>query len=191
MNDSLKYYETHAEAYFNRVHGWDMKALYAIFLKHVSGRTILDLGCGTGRDARYFAEQGYGIIAVDGSKEMLAITQRECPTADCRLIDFRDDFRIGTSLDAIWACASLLHLDEANFERVLRIVLQDLKVGGAIYLGLKQAEHGDVPNDGRIFHYWSPERLRSVTSRCGLVPMEMRVEETPRITWINSVFQKA
>ncbi len=190
MDSTLEYYDKNAQTYFDRVHNLDMTELYASFFKHMSGNTILDLGCGTGRDARYFTERKYRVIAVDGSKEMLAMTKRECPAADCRLIDFNEPFLIGEPIDAVWACASLLHLNDENFERTLKAVAEDLRADGVIFLGLKSAEHSKVPSDTRTFNYWTSEKLTLISSRCGLVPLEFSSTITEQATWLDAFLKK-
>ncbi|HYX36489.1 MAG TPA: class I SAM-dependent methyltransferase [Oligoflexus sp.] len=191
MSKSLDYYDKNAKAYHARVHSWNMSTLYGAFLKHFSGQTILDLGCGTGRDACYFSERAFHVIAVDGSKELLAMAQKESPASDCRLIDFRNPFSIGTKVDGVWACASLLHFDDDMFETIVRTVCYDLRDGGIFYMGLKIRDVGELPDDERQFHYWTLKKLEPVAKRCGLALIEHNVDESPRIAWLNAYFVKA
>src|SRR4051812_41591243 len=76
--------------------------------------TVIDLGSGSGRDARYMARLGHTVIAVDAAVPLLRIcvgaldaTDRVIPlNADMRNLPFKDQ-----SVDAIWACGSLLHTE--------------------------------------------------------------------------------
>ena len=70
MKNTLKYYNDNAKAYIENTIKADVSDLYAHFLPKVpEGGSILDLGCGSGRDSKYFLEQGYQVTAVDGSEE--------------------------------------------------------------------------------------------------------------------------
>ena len=71
MSGTISYDDRDAEQFFRDTVEVEMSALYAPFLAHIpkSGR-ILDAGCGSGRDSRYFLQQGYKIEAFDASAEM-------------------------------------------------------------------------------------------------------------------------
>lgn len=63
---TLEYYEQHAEELFKDTVNADVSKLYEDFLgRLMSHGKILDLGCGSGRDSRYFIEKGYEVVAVD------------------------------------------------------------------------------------------------------------------------------
>ena len=64
MSDTQSYYEQNAEQFFADTVEVDMSALYARFLESIpAGGSILDAGCGSGRDAKAFALRGYRAAA--------------------------------------------------------------------------------------------------------------------------------
>lgn len=67
----IPHYRHHAQAYATATRSVDMAPLYARFLPHVpAGGLILDVGCGSGRDALAFAQRGYRVTAFDASPEV-------------------------------------------------------------------------------------------------------------------------
>lgn len=71
MNQTITYYNQNAEEYFNKTVNVSMQALYDQFEAYLNpGDKILDLGCGSGRDSKYFLSKGYEVVSVDGSIEM-------------------------------------------------------------------------------------------------------------------------
>ena len=69
---NLDYYNNNAEQFFEQTYQVDMHSLYQQFLEHVpQGGSILDLGCGSGRDALAFKELGYQVDATDYSTELV------------------------------------------------------------------------------------------------------------------------
>lgn len=68
---TLQYYDDNAYLYVERTIDAELFHLQNEFLSRIAeGGRILDLGCGTGRDAKAFLQQGFHVVAVDGSKEM-------------------------------------------------------------------------------------------------------------------------
>lgn len=64
MNTTIEYYNDHAAEFCNSIQSADMSACYEKFLKYLKiGSKILDAGCGSGRDSKYFIERGFSVIA--------------------------------------------------------------------------------------------------------------------------------
>ncbi len=113
QNDSLKWYQDHTAEFIARTADVDMTPHYSRFLEHVvPGGRILDLGCGAGKASLYFTQKGYQVLAVDGCQELCDFTHRRvgCPVRHMFFeeLDYTDAF------DAVWACASLLHVCKAD-----------------------------------------------------------------------------
>ena len=75
MDDpTAHYYTENATEFFRETVDVDMTPLYDRFLPLIpAGGHILDAGCGSGRDARYFLDRGYRITAFDASSELAAL----------------------------------------------------------------------------------------------------------------------
>ncbi|MEA1883074.1 MAG: class I SAM-dependent methyltransferase [Thermotogota bacterium] len=74
---SIEYYDKNAEMYFNDAMKVDIRKLYNVFEKYLNqGDSVLDIGCGSGRDSHYFLEKGYNVYAHDGSAAMVAYAKR-------------------------------------------------------------------------------------------------------------------
>ena len=68
---STEFYNINAKDFYERTVSLDIKNLYEPFLERIEkGAHILDAGCGSGRDTKYFLEQGYKVTAFDGSHAM-------------------------------------------------------------------------------------------------------------------------
>lgn len=70
-NNTLSYYNSYADEFYKSTVNIDFTTMQEHFLtKLKKGSNILDFGCGSGRDTKYFLEQGYNVEAIDGSEEL-------------------------------------------------------------------------------------------------------------------------
>lgn len=68
---TLTYYNTNAQQFYTATVSVDLTANQDHFLSRLSqGASILDFGCGSGRDAKYFLSKGFYVDAIDGSEEL-------------------------------------------------------------------------------------------------------------------------
>lgn len=160
---TLAFYESHGEQYHRSTAHLDMQALYGPFLRELPpGASILDAGCGSGRDTRAFAERGYRVTALDASPTIVqlaaAFTGQPCTVLSFQEMAFRD------ACDGIWACASLLHVPKREMPDVMNRFLQALRPGGVLYISLQEGEGEGIAEDGRFFNYYTADAFREVTA---------------------------
>ena len=71
MQKTLNYYNANAKTFTQNTMNVDFKSTQERFLKRIPrASNILDFGCGSGRDTKYFLSQGYNVTAIDGSEEL-------------------------------------------------------------------------------------------------------------------------
>jgi SAM-dependent methyltransferase len=107
--------------------------------------TIIDLGCGCGRDARHFASLGHNVLGIDFSIEMLKRARDIAPRAHFLHIDVRDLKRalVDESVDGVWAHLSLMHLPRCDALDVLRALYVAARVGGVLFMSLEMGNDDD------------------------------------------------
>jgi cyclopropane fatty-acyl-phospholipid synthase-like methyltransferase len=99
------------------------------------GARILDFGCGAGRDAKYFAEKGFEVVATDGSEELCNIANQFTGVVAKRM--FFSELDETESYDGIWACASILHLRKEEIMDVIPRMIRAVKTDGYLYMSFK------------------------------------------------------
>lgn len=100
--------------------------------------TVLDAGCGPGRDSEYFDQHGLRVTGIDLSKKLLSLAKRKVFHAtfikqDLRKLEFPD-----LTFDGIWACASLHHLKRTDMPYVVSRFFNILKPGGVMFISVKE-----------------------------------------------------
>ena len=128
---SISYYDTHAQEFFDSTVHYDLSEIYALFLSHLpKGARILDAGCGSGRDSKYFLSQGYEVEAFDGSLELVKLARQFTGL----LVHHKrfEDVVEREVFDGIWASASLLHIPQDALLSVLEKLKAALRPGGGM-----------------------------------------------------------
>ena len=192
--DSIDYYEKNAEAFAASTLNLDVSKLYAEFEKYLKPKSrIMDLGCGCGRDSRYFVGKGYDVIAVDPSSEMCKITKDIAGVATYTMkaedLSFENDF------DAVWACASLLHVERENQIAVLHKICRALRKDGIVYISWKYGTQ-DRHEKGRSYTDFDEKELNYIlmeTPNMMIIKSWLTTDVRPDRTdqrWLNVLLRK-
>ena len=121
MNSSttLDYYNQNAQSFASGTVSVDFHETQDRFLKLLDkGSLVLDFGCGSGRDTKYFLEHGYQVDAIDGSKELCKIAS-EYTGITVKQMLFQE-LNETEKYDGIWACSSILHRSKEELKTVLK-----------------------------------------------------------------------
>lgn len=168
---SLEYYQRNAESYFKATHDADLSALYERFLRKLpKGARILDAGSGSVRDTLAFVRRGYAVNSLDSSAALCELSTR-LTGVRMRVLRFQELEDEG-DYDGIWACASLLHVSEAELPNAIGRLIRALKPNGVLYMSFKYGTGERVTEDGRFFTDMTESRLRQVLKWVAGVKLE-------------------
>ncbi len=194
MNKTVDYYDKNANDFVSGTISADVECIQNRFLTLLpEGARILDFGCGSGRDIKYFLERGYHAEGADGSKELCKIAS-EVTGVTVRHMMFNELDAIDV-YDGIWACASILHLTKTELKDVLMKMIRATKYGGYIYASFR---YGDFEGyiDERYFTYFTEESFEEFISDIGEIKIvDKWVSEDVRpdrreMKWLNMIFQR-
>ena len=165
QKETINYYDKNIEEYnrtwnidFNKEFKFEIPDIFLSYLK--KDAYILDLGCGVGRDSKYFISKGYKVKSIDGSTKMCEIASANLnkPVEQINFldIDYTDTF------DGVFACASILHLNNKDLVKVLSKIEEVLKENGVLYASFKYGE-----NERIIYNrYYNDMTEQKFTSVC-------------------------
>ena len=194
MDNTLKYYNQNANQFVQETISVDFKQTQNRFLSKLSnGAYILDFGCGSGRDAKYFREKGYQVDATDGSEELCKIAS-DYTGINVKHMLF-EELCDNNRYDGIWACSSILHLSKEALLTVLRKMVAALKDSGVVYTSFKYGDFEGERN-GRYFTDFTIESFKEYMKEIPELQMEEfwitddvrpgREEEE----WLNLILRK-
>lgn len=169
-NNTLNYYNTNAKSFVSSTLAVDFSQTQDKFL-HLLPPTasILDFGCGSGRDTKYFLDAGMQVDATDGSEELCRLAS-EYTGIPVRQMLF-EDLDAKAQYDGIWACSSILHLPKDVLKDVLKKMIAALKENGIIYTSFKYGMFEGERN-GRFFTDFTEETFREFVSDVDKIKIE-------------------
>lgn len=191
---TIAFYESHAQAYFDRTVVADLEPLYGRFLPNVRpGGTILDLGSGSGRDLKAMRDRGFVPLGIDASPS-LAKLATDFSGVTCLTMQF-EDLDLPKGFDAAWACASLLHISKCRIPAILRNIRDSLTEDGIFFASVQLGEGEKLLPDGRFFAYYQLEEFSHLIENAGFKIQESWVSKDSlshrrSIDWINIVTDK-
>lgn len=97
-------------------------------------RSLLEIGAGTGRDSKFFLDNGLDPVCIDLSPAMVALCRQKGLTA--QVMDISEASFADESFEAVYAFNSLLHLAKAEFPASLRRIERLLKTAGVAFVGV-------------------------------------------------------
>lgn len=149
LNKTINYYDTNAKEFVEGTLNVDFKATQDKFINRLPAKGyILDFGCGSGRDTKYFLAKDFNVDAIDGSIELCKIAS-EYTNIKVRHMYF-NELSIVNKYDGIWACSSILHLSLDDLVDVFKRMSKALKGEGIIYTSFKYGDFSGERN-GRFF----------------------------------------
>lgn len=194
---TLEHYDRSAEAFWRGTRDHDVSQNIDALLRHIEGPapyTILDFGCGPGRDLKAFAERGHVAIGLEGSAAFAAMA-REYSGCEVWQQNFIEPELPPARFDGVFANASLFHVPTQALPRVLQALRAALKPGGVLFSSNPRGANEEGWNHGRYGAFWDLETWRRHVRAAGFVELEhyyrpdgIPVEQRP---WLATVWRAA
>lgn len=194
MNNTLSYYNTNTSSFVESTQSVQMTEAWSRFTaKLLPSSLILDFGCGSGRDTKYFLEHGYQIEAIDGSEELCNVASAYTGiTVKKQLFTELSEIH---KYDAVWACSSILHASSDELVIIMRKIWTALKDNGVLYTSFKYGTFEGERN-GRYFTDMTEESLSALLNKAtGFFIEEQWITSDVRPgreeeKWLNVILRK-
>ena len=194
MTKTLAYYNQFAKAYNETTLTIEFQSKREFLLKYLKPHAhILDLGCGSGRDSKAFLQQGYEVTAMDGSQVLCQLASETIgQPVKCQLFSELDEIN---TYDAVWACASLLHLPTIELKQTLKKIEKALKDEGYFYASFKYGEFEGYREE-RFFNDFTEESFKTLLKdipTLTIIETEVTTDVIPgreNVSWLNLMMKK-
>lgn len=154
---------------------------------------ILDIGCGSGRDAKHLIDLGYTVHAFDQSPNMIKEAKQLTKLNDVFNVGDAINFESDNTYSLAYSIACLLHLNDEQFELAIKNIFKHINFGGYLYFTVKKGFGDEVDSNGRYFNYFTNEKLQSVFEKLNLHLLDVKENQDltrPDTIWLNVMVQK-
>ena len=186
---NLHYYDTNASDYHERNKDLALEEFYSLFMEELTGDRILDLGCGTGRDAAYFSQEGLEVVGIDFSSGMLEEASKNAPEAEFHHMSMTDDLEPLGRFNGIWAMASTLHLSKEEMKDLLLSLKESLHEDSPVFISIKEKDIKERIE--RDFTYWKAREFEETFREAGWEQMHFSKSETEKSIFLNFLLVEA
>ncbi|MBI9088694.1 MAG: class I SAM-dependent methyltransferase [Desulfobacterium sp.] len=182
------YYQKECGRYFERTVGLDPSPILEPFAARLAkGATVVDIGCGSGRDLLWLKQRGFLPFGMERAPDLAALAEKH---SGCRVIvaDLQGFDFSTIAVDAMLLTGSLVHLERRHLSPLLENLVKGLNPGGLISISMKQGRGTRIDDEGRRFVLWEEEALGRVFADAGLGVVAVRGASSLLETgeaWIN------
>ncbi len=193
---TIAHYDRFAESYRDGTRDHDVRQNYAALLEAIEGDppySLLDLGCGPGRDLRYFRSLGHDVVGLDGSKEF-AVMARAYAGVEVLHQDFLAMTLPDGRFDGVFANASLFHVPSQELPRVLLELNAALKPDGVLFCSNPRGNNEEGLSGDRYSCFFDLDTWRDYVTAAGFIEVKhyYRPPGLPRHRqpWLATVWRR-
>lgn len=193
---TIGHYEANAESYREGTRDHDVSQNIDALLDAIEGEapySILDLGCGPGRDLARFVERGHQPVGLDGSAAFVDMARREtgCEVLHQNFIALQLP---AARFDGVFANASLFHAPREAIGKVLGALHASLKPRGVLFASNPRGADQEGFNGQRYGCFYTLETWRACVTAAGFEEIRHYYRPTglPRAQqpWLATVWRK-
>jgi len=202
MNLTLSYYEENASKLSKRYESADVTTIHHRLLKTFTpNSTLLEIGCGSGRDANFMLKKGYNVTAIDGSQKMIDEAKRIHPTLKPHLFTMQLPYDLDfepNSFDGVYSIATLMHLTKEEIYQTIKNIHTLLKEKGKFLFSIS-IERDDTDQNNkdlhqRLFTSFSQRDWVNICKNYGLNHLHAEVTKDglnrSGIVWLTCIVEK-
>ncbi|MDA3896651.1 MAG: class I SAM-dependent methyltransferase [Desulfobacteraceae bacterium] len=191
------YYQKNSRQFFDQTVDIDSSLFLSSFVQTIPSQiSILDVGCGSGRDLHWLRKQGFHVTGFERSPGLASLARNH---SGCEVIegDFATYDFSPHSFDAILASGSLVHVPHENLTTVLENIFQAFNQNPNhalyMYISLKAGNGVKKDSQNRIFYLWDDETLKPIFANHELHVIE--TSKSPSVKnskdlWIGYILKK-
>lgn len=205
FKDTIEWYDKNSNKYAESAEKSPPTEMIIEFMSKLpKSPSILDAGCGSGRDSRLLKKEGAKVVGIDISKGLLNEARKRSSEIEYMIGDITAIPFSNNTFDGVWSHASLVHLEKIeDAEKAIHEFNRVLRTDGILHIFTKKQE-GDnktdvvsdsLSNHDRFFRYYTESELRNLVETAGFTDIDIKLAPDPHgrkeVTWILLHAKKA
>ena len=171
---TVEAYDKNAQFYAGKFDSYGVRAEdieRALKFNESGSYKVLELGCGSGRDARYIVPRvgKANYIGIDASARLIELARQKLPGADLRVEDMRKIDVPHETLGIVLGFASVLHVNREELAEIVNKCHKWLKMGGILYISTKYGEYRELEienlGDKKYYYPYTPEDIKTIVGK--------------------------
>lgn len=198
---TISYYEENANSLVNRYESADVSNVQQLLLQTFNEKSkLLEIGCGSGRDASFMTKNDFDVTAIDGSKNMIDEAKKIHPELSEKLYHktLPSDLELSQAFDGIYSIATLMHLSKIDLENAMSKIYDLLNQNGKFLLSVSlfrdDINENCFDDKGRFFLVLSYDEWINFLESIGFKILDTKINSDGLgrggIEWLTLVAQK-
>lgn len=198
---TINYYEENANSLTSRYESADVSEVQELLLQTFEKNSkLLEIGCGSGRDASFMTKNHFDVTAIDGSKNMIEEAKKIHPELSQKLFHktLPSDLEFNQIFDGIYSIATLMHLSENDLKNTLSKIYNLLNQNGKFLLSVSlfrdDIDKNGFDDKGRFFLVLSFESWINLLENVGFKILDTKTNSDGLgrggIEWLTLVAQR-
>lgn len=199
--ETLIYYENNSKFLINRYESADVSEVQKLLLQTFNKNSkLLELGCGSGRDASFMTKNDFDVTGMDGSKNMIEEAKKIHPELSEKLFHktLPNDLEFNQTFDGIYSIATLMHLSKNDLEKTISKIYDLLNQNGKFLMSVSlfrdDINENGFDEKGRYFLVLSFEKWLNLLKQIGFKILDTKTNTDglgrDGIEWLTLVAQK-
>ncbi len=181
---TIDYYEQNATELCARYESVSLDSFHKVLTESFeAGSCLLEIGCGSGRDAARAVGNGFDVAAIDASRQLLSAAKKQHPELDGRLFQLALPCQLpfaDKTFAGFYSVACLMHLPSEDLYHVLSEIRRVVRQGGLVSLPVcrPDIDNSGLDEHGRVYNLMPIEEWKRVFAASGF-KVEVSAEEEP------------
>lgn len=201
MQNTLDYYKNNAKSLAKRYESADVSNIQNLLLEVFPKKSyLLEIGCGSGRDANFMIKNKYKVLGIDASAEMIneAKTIHQLLKNSLQVTIVPNELNFKNKFDGVYSIATLMHLKKDDIDTTIEKIYDSLKVQG-VFLFSVSIQRDDInsnfkDSNGRHFTTINQNTWLSICNEKGFKTIKAMTTSDglnrDGIVWLTCVMEK-